>query len=66
MNRSMMPTHEEPRISVLGSTAMLFEAPGELELAHQRRIWALAQMAQIHLPMVLVALLHLLQLLELL
>lgn len=34
-----------PRISLLGSTALLFEAPGELDLAQQRRIWALARLA---------------------
>lgn len=32
-----------PKISLLGTTAMLFEAPGEFDLAHQRRIWTLAR-----------------------
>jgi KipI family sensor histidine kinase inhibitor len=31
------------RISLLGTTAMLFEAPGALDLHVQRRIWALAR-----------------------
>ncbi len=31
------------RISMLGTTAMLFEAPGALDLHAQRRIWALAR-----------------------
>jgi len=37
---------EEPAISLLGTTALLFEAPGETTLATQRRIWALAHDAQ--------------------
>jgi KipI family sensor histidine kinase inhibitor len=32
--------------SLLGTSAMLFEAPGELTLASQQRIWALAHDAQ--------------------
>jgi KipI family sensor histidine kinase inhibitor len=35
-----------PRISLLGSTALLFEAPGALDLEQQRRIWALAHRVQ--------------------
>ena len=35
-----------PRISMLGSTALLFEAPGALGLDQQQRIWALARLAQ--------------------
>ncbi len=35
-----------PRISLLGTTAVLFEAPGALDLAPQQRIWALARLAQ--------------------
>ena len=31
-----------PTISLLGTTALLFDAPGELDLATQQRIWALA------------------------
>jgi KipI family sensor histidine kinase inhibitor len=34
-----------PRASLLGTTALLFEAPGETTLATQQRIWALAQEA---------------------
>lgn len=33
-------------ISLLGSTALLFEAPGDLQLVTQQRIWALARLAQ--------------------
>ena len=32
-----------PVISLLGTTALLFEAPGTLDLARQQRIWAMAQ-----------------------
>jgi 5-oxoprolinase (ATP-hydrolysing) subunit B len=32
-----------PAISLLGTTALLFEAPGETKLTTQRRIWALAR-----------------------
>ncbi len=35
-----------PRISLLGSTALLFEAPGPMDLAQQQRIWRLAEEAQ--------------------
>lgn len=35
-----------PRITLLGTTALLFEAPGELELAAQQRIWALASLSK--------------------
>ena len=34
-----------PNISLLGSSALLFEAPGELDLAPQQRIWNLALQA---------------------
>ena len=34
-----------PHISLIGSGAMLFMAPGALDLAHQRRIWAMAEAA---------------------
>ena len=34
-----------PSISLLGSSALLFEAPGELDLAPQQRIWRLALQA---------------------
>ena len=36
---------ESPPFSVLGTTAMLFEASGEMTLATQQRIWALARKA---------------------
>jgi KipI family sensor histidine kinase inhibitor len=34
-----------PTLSLLGTSALLFEAPGEMELAVQQRIWMLAQEA---------------------
>jgi 5-oxoprolinase (ATP-hydrolysing) subunit B len=34
-----------PRVSVLGTTALLFEPPGETTLPTQQRIWALAREA---------------------
>lgn len=34
-----------PHISMIGSGAILFMAPGTLDLAHQRRIWAMADAA---------------------
>ncbi|MBV8912199.1 MAG: 5-oxoprolinase subunit PxpB [Acetobacteraceae bacterium] len=34
-----------PRISLLGTTALLFEAPGDAVLASQQRVWALARIA---------------------
>ncbi len=37
---------EQPQISLLGTTALLLEAPGPLDLAPQQRIWSLARMAQ--------------------
>src|SRR5712692_8963573 len=40
-----MTTPNRPRISLLGTTAILFEAPGTFDLPHQRRIWALAATA---------------------
>lgn len=35
----------EPRISLLGTSAVLFEAPGDFDIQNQRRIWALAERA---------------------
>ena len=32
----------EPRISLLGTTALLFEAPGAFDLGNQQRIWGMA------------------------
>ncbi|GLH76090.1 allophanate hydrolase [Bradyrhizobium sp. SSBR45G] len=37
---------DQPRISLLGTSALLFEAPGATELATQQRIWALAREAE--------------------
>jgi len=34
-----------PHVSMLGTSALLFEAPGEFSLATQRRIWTLARTA---------------------
>lgn len=39
-------THAVPTISMIGTRAMLFEAPGDFTMAHQRRIWALMDAAQ--------------------
>jgi KipI family sensor histidine kinase inhibitor len=38
-------TDASPRISLLGTTALLFAAPGAVELVSQQRIWALAREA---------------------
>ena len=38
--------NKQPVFSVLGTTAALFEAPGEMTLDTQRRIWSLAREAQ--------------------
>lgn len=40
-----MTVPDRPRISLLGTSALLFEAPGAFDLPHQRRIWALAATA---------------------
>jgi len=45
MNVGFSETLNAPRISLLGNTAILFEAPGKLDLQNQRRIWALADRA---------------------
>ncbi|GAA4479002.1 5-oxoprolinase subunit PxpB [Gluconacetobacter asukensis] len=39
------PAGDRPVISMIGTRAMLFEAPGEFTLAQQRRIWALMEEA---------------------
>lgn len=39
-------TRAAPRISALGTSALLFEAPGETALATQQRIWALAHVVE--------------------
>lgn len=44
MNRD--ESEQQLTISMLGTTAMLFEAPGALDLPAQRRIWSLAREAQ--------------------
>src|SRR5437867_7702644 len=44
--RSADMTKDEATFSVLGTTAALFEAPGPMSLAVQRRVWALAREAQ--------------------
>lgn len=36
----------QPSISLLGTSALLFEAPGDMTLATQQRIWALTQHVQ--------------------
>lgn len=38
----MLELQGEPKVSMLGTRAMLFEAPGAFELVQQQRIWALA------------------------
>lgn len=38
--------NQSPTLSLLGTTALLFEAPGALALAPQQRIWAMAQALQ--------------------
>jgi KipI family sensor histidine kinase inhibitor len=37
--------NDAPAVSCLGTSALLFEAPGETTLANQQRIWALAREA---------------------
>lgn len=37
---------QSPRISLLGTTGLLFEAPGDLDIHNQRRIWWLARQAE--------------------
>lgn len=41
--KAFVSTRDHPHVSLLGTTAMLFEAPGEFDVANQRRIWALAR-----------------------
>jgi acetyl/propionyl-CoA carboxylase alpha subunit len=43
--RADMNNHQAS-ISVLGTSALLFEAPGEMALESQQRIWALAREAE--------------------
>lgn len=42
-------TGMRPHTSLLGTTALLFEAPGPLDIQQQRRIWSMADQAQ-HWP----------------
>lgn len=35
-------TLQLPKVSMLGTSAMIFEAPGAFDLPHQRRIWSMA------------------------
>lgn len=37
---------ESPRVTLLGTTALLFEPPGEMDIHTQRRIWWLARQAE--------------------
>ena len=39
-------TGDSPRITLLGTSALLFDAPGEVGLITQQRIWALALEAE--------------------
>lgn len=39
-------TDQCPRISLLGTTGLLFEAPGDMDISTQRRIWWLARQTQ--------------------
>lgn len=40
---AMAPTDQtKPRFSPLGTTGMIFEAPGAFDIEHQQRIWAMA------------------------
>lgn len=38
-----MTTHESPKVSLLGTAGMIFEAPGAFDIEHQRRIWGMAE-----------------------
>lgn len=40
------PADSSPRISLLGTTGLLFEAPGDMSIENQRRIWWLAREAE--------------------
>ena len=39
-------SRDEAHVSLLGTTAILFEAPGDFDLSAQRRIWSLAKTAE--------------------
>jgi KipI family sensor histidine kinase inhibitor len=40
-----MMTLDHPHVSLIGTSALLFMAPGPLDVAHQRRIWTMAETA---------------------
>jgi len=42
----MNQVQASPSLTLLGTTALLFEAPGALDLAPQQRVWAMAQALQ--------------------
>jgi KipI family sensor histidine kinase inhibitor len=42
MNDHVAVPAEEPRISLLGTTGLVFEAPGAFDLGNQQRIWGMA------------------------
>lgn len=42
MNDHVALREEEPRISLLGTTGLVFEAPGAFDLGNQQRIWGMA------------------------
>lgn len=46
MKHDCSQTRSLPHVSLLGTTAILFEAPGALDLHTQRRIWSLAREAE--------------------
>ncbi|MGE8200129.1 MAG: carboxyltransferase domain-containing protein, partial [Variovorax sp.] len=43
---SAQTSSTSPSTSLLGTTALLFEAPGDMSLPSQQRIWALAREAE--------------------
>lgn len=42
MNAPVTIDQTRPRCSLLGTSALIFEAPGAFDLEHQQRIWAMA------------------------
>jgi KipI family sensor histidine kinase inhibitor len=43
---NIIQSEQSPRISLLGTTALLFEPPGEMDIQTQRRIWSLAHQVE--------------------
>jgi KipI family sensor histidine kinase inhibitor len=43
MSNPALSLAQSPRISLLGTTGVIFEAPGAFDLANQQRIWAMAE-----------------------